>query len=445
MKKKLQFNFWVISICAIVAVLLLTTVFFYNLFQNEVMENLETCAHMLRSEADGINQIQKTDFDDEAMKRIRVTLIASSGKVIFDSSVESDVMENHKERPEIQDAIKYGEGKSIRNSATLSKTSFYYAVLLENGDVLRIAKESESFFSFLIRVSPLIGGILLALVVASTVLSHYLAKSFVRPIEKMAKNMDEAQPDLTYKELAPFLTTIKKQHEDIIKNSLMRQEFTANVSHELKTPLTSISGYSELIESGMAKEQDITRFAGEIHKSANRLLTLINDILQLSELDSQDFTDDFEIVDLGKTVTECMNSLQLNAKKRQIELVQKGTRDYFVSGSPKMLEELVYNLIDNAIRYNKESGSVFVTLSEHADQIVLLVKDTGIGISEENQERIFERFYRVDKSRSKETGGTGLGLAIVKHIVLSHGAGIQVKSKEGTGTQIIVTFKKANE
>lgn len=445
MRKRLQINFFVIAALAILAVLSLTTIVFYNLFQNEVIENLQTCAHVLESNVDQLSRMDRETFQSREMNQVRVTLIDKEGGVLFDSNAEADKMENHKERPEVQEAFRNEEGKSIRKSSTLDKASFYYAVKVSDGRVLRVAKESESFWSFLIRVSPMIGGIAVILVLVSVILSRYLASSMVHPIEILAKNMDGSEPVTSYKELAPFIHTIQKQHEDIMKNSRLRQEFTANVSHELKTPLTSISGYSELIENGMATDSDTIRFAGEIHKNANRLLVLINDILQLSQMDSRDFSADFELVDLTEIVRECIDMLQLNAKKQGIRIEWKADVSFFVKGSPKMLEELVYNLIDNAIRYNKENGQVTVSLGNKENHIILSVKDTGIGICPENQERIFERFYRVDKSRSKETGGTGLGLAIVKHIVVCHNASIQVNSEEGKGTELIVSFEQANE
>lgn len=306
--------------------------------------------------------------------------------------------------------------------------------------------ENLNFIGFLVKISPWFSGIAIFLFFLCVLLSHILVRSIMRPIETLATDIESAQLSTTYKELTPVITTIQKQHEDIVKNSQMRQEFTANVSHELKTPLTSISGYSELIENGMAKGEDAMRFAGEIHTNANRLLTLINDILQLSELDYRDYTDDFELVNLTDKVKNCVDLLSLNANKNQVSLVvYQMPAEVFVKGSPKMLEELVYNLIDNAIRYNKINGTVYISIDVSGNSIRLRVKDTGIGISEKHQERIFERFYRVDKSRSKATGGTGLGLAIVKHIVGCHNAIIEVHSKEGEGTEIIVSFQKINE
>ncbi|MBO5485605.1 MAG: ATP-binding protein [Eubacterium sp.] len=445
MKKRIQVNFFVIAAISIMAVLSLTTIVFYNMFQDEVMENLEAFAHVLVHDEDIMAEIKSNGLEEENMNHVRITVVDQQGNVVADSTVTEGKMENHKDRPEIQDAIKNGEGKSIRNSSTLSKASFYYAIRMEDGNILRLSKESQSFFSFLVRISPIFIVVVMVLILISVLLSRILAKSIVAPIEKLARNMESDQPVTTYKELSPFLTTIKKQHEDIVRSSKLRQEFTANVSHELKTPLTSISGYSELIENGMATDSDVTRFAGEIHKSANRLLNLINDILQLSKLDSMDLTGEFQTVDLAGIVKDCVEMLQLNADKRKVKLHFSSQGEFMVKGSAKMLEEMVYNLIDNGIRYNKEQGEVSVTLWREEHTIRLSVKDTGIGIHEKNVERIFERFYRVDKSRSKATGGTGLGLAIVKHIVVCHGASIEVKSKEGTGTEMIVTFEQINE
>ena len=397
MKKRMQLNFMAIAMISMIAVLLLTTVVFYNLFQNEVIENLHTCADMLGEDLVNYKDTNRI-ISQKKVDNIRVTLIDKDGVVLADSDVNADVLGNHKERPEVKEAIEKGSGKSIRTSNTLSHASYYYAIRLSNGNILRLAKESQSFFSFLIRVSPFIGGIAILLFVVSIFLSRLFAKSIVKPIEMLAKNMDREELATGYKELTPFLNTIQKQHRDIVKNSNMRQEFTANVSHELKTPLTSISGYSELIAGGMAKGEDAVRFAGEIQKNSSRLLTLINDILQLSELDTRNFNDDFAWVNFADTVRNCGDLLALAAKKRNVTLhLETVPEVVMIHGVTKMLEELVYNLIDNGIRYNKEGG------------------------------------------------GTGLGLAIVKHIVAVHHADIEVTSEEDKGTEITVTFHKENE
>lgn len=446
MKKRLQMNFLAIAAVSIITVLLLTSVVLYNLFQDEVMENLQVCAYVLETDMENVDTLEKAMQNIKQKNDIRVTIIDSNGKVLSDSKVDLFELENHLDRPEVKGAMEEGEGKSIRKSNTLSKVSFYYAIRMKNGNILRLSKESQSFFSFLIRISPFIGGIAVVLFFVCMLLSHLLARSIVRPIETLACNMGNGQPVTTYKELMPFITTIQEQHEDIVKSSQMRQEFTANVSHELKTPLTSISGYSELIENGMAKGEDAMRFAREIHTNANRLLTLINDILQLSEMDDRDFSDEFVLVNLPEIIDKCVELLTLNARKQSVSLVVQNVPErVMVRGSAKMLEELIYNLIDNGIRYNKENGYVYVWVQEREQVIELHVKDTGIGISKDHQERIFERFYRVDKSRSKATGGTGLGLAIVKHIVVCHKATIEVHSEEGEGTELVVTFQKENE
>lgn len=244
-----------------------------------------------------------------------------------------------------------------------------------------------------------------------------------------------------YEELVPFITTIQNQHADILKNAKMRQEFTANVSHELKTPLTSISGYAELIETGIAGENDIQRFAKEIHRCSRRLLSLINDIIKLAELDSDQMEMSYGEIDLHDVAGSCVEMLQMHAQKHDIQITYEGYR-CLIHGDKGLIEELVYNLCDNAIRYNKTGGTVNVSVGMRGYTTVLTVKDTGIGIPQESQQRVFERFYRVDKSRSKSTGGTGLGLAIVKHIVAQHNAHLEMKSEVGVGTEITVLFEE---
>lgn len=227
--------------------------------------------------------------------------------------------------------------------------------------------------------------------------------------------------------------------DDMLENSKQRQEFTANVTHELKTPLTSISGYAELIENGMASEADITRFAQGIHANANRLIILINDIIRLSELDSAEDEIEVEKLDLYAMASTCVEMLEPSAEKHRVTIALSG-ENCIIRANKMMIEELLYNLCDNAIRYNNVNGCVTVNVCNAEEYVVLEVKDTGIGIPKEHQERIFERFYRVDKSRSKSTGGTGLGLAIVKHIIVKHRARLEVDSEVGKGTVMRVLF-----
>ena len=264
-----------------------------------------------------------------------------------------------------------------------------------------------------------------------------MTKRFVEPIEKMADNIVLVDEREVYEEMRPFVSMIKQQHMDILNHAQMRQEFTANVSHELKTPLTAISGYAELIASGMTNESDTEHFANEIHRSAERLQSLINDIIKLSELDNSDLKLEFEPIDLYTLATTCIDQMQIAAQKNEVTLLQEGG-PVTINGNKTLIEELLYNLCSNAVRYNKKGGSVTVITGMKNQRPALTVRDTGI--PKEQQDRVFERFYRVDKSRSKSTGGTGLGLAIVKHIVVQHEAQIELSSEEGVGTEVTVIF-----
>ena len=224
----------------------------------------------------------------------------------------------------------------------------------------------------------------------------------------------------------------------------MRQEFTANVSHELKTPLTSISGYAEMIETGLARPEDVASFGQKIHSEASRMLRLVNDIIQLSHLDASGSTHDspsMEPVDLSVIAKECAERLMVNARRSYVTLSCRG-ESVQVMGSPSLLEELCQNLCDNAIRYNRPGGRVLLeTGCTKEGHPYLSVQDNGIGIPKEAQSSVFERFYRVDKSRSKATGGTGLGLAIVKQIARIHKARIRLESEVNAGTTVTITFE----
>lgn len=229
--------------------------------------------------------------------------------------------------------------------------------------------------------------------------------------------------------------------EEKAKAEKMRREFTANVSHELKTPLTTIYGYAQMMNNGMAKPEDIKEFAGKIEKESKRMLALIDDIMKLSGLDESDGLENTEEVDLAAVTENAISSLEKAAKERGIQIFYSHTPT-LVTGNSTLLGELAFNLIDNAIKYNNDNGKITVFVGETADGAELSVKDTGIGIPAEDTERIFERFYRVDKSHSKRVGGTGLGLSIVKHVCACHNADIRVKSTVGKGTTIYVTFPK---
>ncbi len=439
MKRKINKMLVLIATLAIFLTMLLITLAYYDLFRRQVMEDLHSYA-MLIQEYNSVEEVENvvTHLEKE---NLRITLVDGDGSVQFDSKADVSQMENHGQRPEIAGALESGEGYAVRNSETLSKDTFYYAVRLSEGSVLRVAKDAGSIYSIFGRALPSLIVILFILIILCLFVAHFLTRKLIAPIEQLAERLDENNDMTDYEELIPFVNTIKEQHQDIIKNARMRQEFTANVSHELKTPLTSISGYAELIETGMASEKDVVRFANGIHNSANRLLTLINDIIRLSELDGTEQEVIMEQINLYQLASTCVEMLTMNAEKHKVSINISGTESY-IMGNKQMVEELLYNLCDNAIRYNNENGKVEVEVYSESGNTCLTVRDTGIGIPKEHQERIFERFYRVDKSRSKLTGGTGLGLAIVKHIIARHNASLELDSEVGKGTTIRVIFLK---
>lgn len=438
MKRKINICFVIIATLAIVMTLFLSVVVFYKVFQTEVLESLETYAHLLEDTEAFANEEGIADNIDYG--EFRITMLDKDGDVYYDTSAKAAKMDNHIERPEVAMAVREGTGSAIRKSRTMNRNTFYYAILLEDGNVLRVAKETDGIYQIFADAFPVIGIFLVIVFCLCLAWSHFLTKSVIEPIRQMADDVDGLESIVAYKELVPFIHTIREQHEDILKNARLRQEFTANVSHELKTPLTAISGYAELISNGMASDKDVARFAGEIHHNAKRLLTLINDIIRLSELDESGTARTIENVNLYVLAQNCVDMLEIPAKRHDVKVKLYGS-SCNVLADKQMMEEILYNLCDNAIRYNKPGGMVEVRVErDHLDRVVLTVKDTGIGIPEEHKERIFERFYRVDKSRSKSTGGTGLGLAIVKHIVETQQAEMEIESEVGKGTKITVTF-----
>lgn len=440
MKKKINIRFIMIAALAIVVTALSAMLVYYNILKEQVFGDLKAYAHVIEllnidDLAAGIEKDPYNPIDDD----LRITLIGSEGEVLYESLLNKDEMDNHNERPEIIEAREKGEGEAIRYSATSGTHTFYYAERLQNGNVLRIGRDSVSVNRIMVNTLVIVLVIALCILFVCMGISHYLTKKLVEPIEKLATNIMLVDVNNVYEEIRPFVNTIKEQHVNIINNAQLRQEFTANVSHELKTPLTAISGYAELIGNGMTGKEDTIRFSNEIHSNANRLLSLINDIIKLSELDEADHQMEMERIDLYKLAENCVQMMQVTAEKQGIRLILQG-ESTMVMANKGLMDEVFYNLCSNAIRYNKPGGSVTVTVGTKNERPFLSVADTGIGIPKECQERVFERFYRVDKSRSKSTGGTGLGLAIVKHIVAQHNAALHLDSELDEGTTIEIVF-----
>ena len=484
----------------------------------------------------------------------RITLIDTDGTVLYDNQADPATMENHSDREEFQEASTAGAGEATRISDTIAEQTFYYAVKLQNGQVLRVAATTDSVFAAVLAVLPWILGVEVLVAVCTVLFSNFLTKKIVAPINRL--DLDHPADNEIYDELSPLLGKISRQNEviaqqmkslrekqeeftsitenmsegflvldnntDILSYNTsalrllgaeavpaeshvsalalnrsagfrsavdgalagkrseqlvrqggrccqvmanpvlrdgevegavvvilditereerenLRREFTANVSHELKTPLTSISGFAEIIKNGIVKPEDIPRFAGNIYEESQRLVTLVDDILNLSRLDEADVQLEREDFDLSSLARDVAGRLKASAKKNGVVITVIGDKAE-INGVKSIVDEMVFNLVDNAVKYNKQNGRVTVTVDSSSDGTALTVTDTGIGIPQADVDRVFERFYRVDKSHSKEIGGTGLGLSIVKHGAAFHNAKVSLESTEGQGTVIRLVF-----
>lgn len=517
--------------------------YFSSVQQNQLRVETELASQ-------GVSQSGAAYFDGLKTDYYRVTWIAPDGSVLYDSSSDSENMENHLQRAEISEALSTGFGESTRYSVTLMERSLYCAQRLTDGSVVRLSVSHGSVFMLLIGMIQPILIVILVAAILSFVLASRLSKRIVEPLNRL--NLDEPMENKEYDELSPLLRRLSSQqlqlkqqaatlrqkqneldtivghmqegmvlldktgrvisinnsarflldasragfgdslltvsrnpelhsaveqaltgqngsiyaelHGKIIQISAapilsekevsgaaivffditqrekaeqQRREFTANVSHELKTPLHSISGYSELLKCGMTAPEDVQAFAEKIYGETHRLIALVEDIISLSHLDEGGKDLAFTEVDLHQSAETVVESLRDLAVGSQISMNVYG-ESAVIKGVPELIRGIIYNLCDNAIKYNRPGGTVDVVIRDTS----LIVKDTGIGIPEEHLDRIFERFYRVDKSHSKEVGGTGLGLSIVKHAAMIHRAEISVDSAPGEGTTVTVAFPK---
>ena len=447
------------------AVAMLVVVVFSLAGTAYVQGRLVTLAHEeLDNQSDVVAAALNSMPDDKFLlnhldlSNTRITLIDTDGTVLFDSEADVEDMPNHASRPEVVEAFETGRGDSERSSSTLGEIMLYEAVRLDNGTVLRLAQEQDGYLSILVSMMPPLLGLVALGVIVSVVAARLESRAIIAPLLEVDLDHPVRNIQDAYSEMIPMLDRIETQRQELKRqmrvladNDRMRREFTANITHELKTPLTAILGYAELIASGMvADEEDQRDFARRIHKEAGRLTALVNDILTLSSLDEAERGDaevsnsvlgSREPVDLPRTIDTVYHRLDTVADVNGITL-QLRVEPAIVFGVPRLLDELVYNLASNAIRYNKPHGSVTLRCGMEDGAPYVSVEDTGIGIAPEEQDKIFERFYRVDKSRSKARGGTGLGLAIVKHAAMFHDAAISVDSTLGEGTTITVRFPK---
>lgn len=550
MTKKIFYSIFLVAIAVLLACfsIIMGVLYDYSntIQKNHMKDELELVSQAV--ETSGVQYLERLETDS-----CRITLVSSDGDVLYDSKTNAEEMENHAKREEIKEALKNGFGESSRYSATLTEETFYYAKKLANGNVVRVSVDHATMLTLVLGMLTPIIIVLIGALALSIFLAYRISKRIVEPLNSI--DLDKPFENEAYDELAPLLTHIERQKEQIhnqykelevrksefyavienmneglvllsrdytvlsinpaagaffsaspecIGNDFLllernheinkaldnavqdgrseievnrngheyqlnisrigsdeqtigvvilvfdisdkvfaernRKEFTANVSHELKTPLQSIMGSAELLENGLVKTDDVPKFIGRIRSEVARLVTLIEDIIRLSQLDeSTDFPqEDADIYEIAKSEAEI---LSLTAQKRNVNISVKG-KSTAIHAPKQLLHEIIYNLCDNAIKYNKEGGSVEVSVEESDNNVILSVSDTGIGIPLDNQSRVFERFYRVDKSHSKETGGTGLGLSIVKHAVQYLNGKISLESNVDKGTKISVVFSK---
>ncbi len=369
----------------------------------------------------------------------RITWISADGEVLFDS-IEPLPAPNESDSPEVFAALTDGSGKCIRKSDHTGESTMYYALKCSDGTVLRLCRPMSAVRSAILAVSPVFWIIVIVLII-SGLLAYRASRQIMQPINDIDLDHPES---FAYPELAPLLEKISEQkmtiQEEAASREQMRREFTANVSHELKTPLTSISGFAELMAAGAVSEDKVKEFSTDIYNESQRLISLINDILRLSQLDENVPMPTAEAINLYELSGSIVDSLQNIARQGRVSISLSG-ESAEVTGVYSIVHEMIYNLCDNAIKYNHPGGWVDVNISKTSDGVKLVVEDNGIGISKENQKRVFERFYRVDKSHSKEIGGTGLGLSIVKHAAQYLDVKIDLESELGKGTKIALYFK----
>lgn len=439
MKRKINSVIISLVVCVITLITIVSSISFSSIYEkNEIIELQNECSLVIKGyELEDISYLES--IEDSSL---RVTLIDLDGNVIFDNQLDESEMENHASREEFKEAKENGYGISKRYSSSLLKTYYYVAYKLDN-NIIRVSKVADStLYILFINLWPLYI-VAIILIICSILLGLLLSKKIVDPINNI--NLEHPLENNKYKEIEPLLIRIEaqknelmKENEEVLNASKVRQEFTSNVSHELKTPLHVISGYAELIKEGIVKDSDVKEFGEKIYSEASRMSKLVEDIMKISKLESDK---DFEKTQLKlkNIVVAIVDSLMIEADKKNVKF-KLSLNDCSISGNYDSIYSLIFNLVDNAIKYNKTNGKITIKLQEVSNNVILSVKDTGIGIPKEGLDRIFERFYRVDKSRSKDSGGTGLGLAIVKHSLIVNNATIKVESELKKGSTFTVTF-----
>ena len=433
LQAKLQQSVSLVIVITLLASYMMAIFLVYNQTSASMREEIEKEADYLAAAVSITGEEHLEDLDT-AFPDTRITLIDREGTVIYDTDQYEITFVNHLDRPEVVSAAGKGRGSDVRRSDSLGEEMYYYAILLEDGNILRISRAADTALRTAVHILPIVLIIGAGLMLIGLLLTRRRLISLIDPINRI--DLNEPMENDIYIELTPLLVRIDQQNKEKEELAQIRQEFSANVSHELRTPLTSISGYAEIIKNGIVRDRDIPAFADRIYREAQRMIALIEDIMRLSKLDEGALVQK-EQVDLYAVADEVRGRLEHAAADRNIRLSLQGVHCR-MRGFRQILDEMIYNLVDNAIKYNKERGSVLIQVNPQEDGILLSVRDTGIGIPDDARDRVFERFYRVDKSHSRQTGGTGLGLSITKSAILRHHGTVTVERKEGEGTTFTV-------
>ena len=464
MKRAIVKRFIVVLIVAMAISSIVISMSYYRLASHRVMEDMKPVLLLLDATIDWESsdlEKQIVEISSQMNNDYRITIIDNDGSVLADSETGNpETMENHKNRKEVKEAFQNGFGTKVRNSSTIKGSMMYAAYCSPTQHkVIRISIHHDVITDLMKMMVPSIAiSLLLALSVAG-VLTNKFAASVTKPILEIShklegiydEKIDFNFPHYQYDELniiARTTTDMSKSVQDYIrkleKEKTIRQEFFSNASHELKTPLTAIRGYAELLQSGMASDTQMQKeFLGRIHSEVEEMTSLINDILMISRLETKELMPTKEILCVKSVAEEVKKTLKPLADENNVSL-EIHCCDEFVYMDRSHLQGILSNLMGNTVKYNRPGGFVQTDITMDSTSLSIRVEDSGIGIAKEDQKRIFERFYRVDKGRSKRVAGTGLGLSIVKHVTEFYGGCVSVESQSGVGSTFLVQLPAAS-
>lgn len=464
MKRAIVKRFIVVLIVAMAISSIVISMSYYRLASHRVMEDMKPVLFLLDATIDWESsdlEKQIVEISSQMNNDYRITIIDNDGSVLADSETGNpETMENHKNRKEVKEAFQDGFGTKVRNSSTIKGSMMYAAYCSPTQHkVIRISIHHDVITDLMKMMVPSIAiSLLLALSVAG-VLTNKFAASVTKPILEIShklegiydEKIDFNFPHYQYDELniiARTTTDMSKSVQDYIrkleKEKTIRQEFFSNASHELKTPLTAIRGYAELLQSGMASDTQMQKeFLGRIHSEVEEMTSLINDILMISRLETKELMPTKEMLCVKSVAEEVKKTLKPLADENNVSL-EIHCCDEFVYMDRSHLQGILSNLMGNAVKYNRPGGFVQTDITMDSTSLSIRVEDSGIGIAKEDQKRIFERFYRVDKGRSKRVAGTGLGLSIVKHVTEFYGGCVSVESQSGVGSTFLVQLPAAS-